>query len=136
MSHMRKVQSLCQEGTVNSWCDIKCTEGYTMYIKHINKVRLVDFKTALETWTGNVSCTPKSCGVPPSLANNLHTSVERNFLDSVTYICKSGYYLNGLPYGKKEFLLECKSDGTYDVPHLTCQAINCTLEDAPVGEDD
>ena len=94
----------------------------------------MDFKTALGTWTGNVSCTPKSCGVPPSLANTLHTSVERHYLDSVTYICKSGYSLNGLRYGKKEFLLGCKSDGTYDVPHLTCQPINCTLEDAPTAK--
>ena len=25
-----EVQSLCQEGTENSWCDIKCIEGYTI----------------------------------------------------------------------------------------------------------
>ena len=65
----------------------------------------MDFKIALGTWTGNVICTPKSCGVPPSLANTLHTSVERHYLDSVNYICKSGYSLNGLRYGKNEFLL-------------------------------
>ena len=75
---------------------------------------------------------PQSCGVPPSLVNNLRTSVERHFLDSVTYICKSGYSLNGLRYCMKEFLLGCKSDGTYNVPHLTCQQIDCTLEDAPI----
>ena len=55
-------------------------------------------------------------------------------LDSVTYICKSGFSPNGLRYGKKEFLLGCKSDGTYDVPHLTCQPINCTLDDAPTAK--
>ena len=59
-----------------------------------------------------MSCIPKSCGVPPSLANTLHISVERHYLDSVTYICKSGYSVNGLRYGKKEFLLGCKSDST------------------------
>ena len=125
-----EVQSLCQEGTENSGCDIKCIEGYT-FASNTLKCKAVDFKTALETWIGNVSCRPKSCGVPPSLANTLRTSMERHYLDSVTNICKSGYSLNGLRYGKKEFLLGCKSDGTYDVPHLTCQPINCTLEDAP-----
>ena len=61
------VQSLCQEGTENSGCDIKCIEGYTIASNTL-KSKAVDFKTALETWTGNVSCTPKSCGVVPSLA--------------------------------------------------------------------
>ena len=81
-----------------------------------------------------MSCIPKSCGVPPSLANTLHTYVERHYLDSVTYICKSGHSLNGMRYGKKEFLLGCESDCAYDVPHLTCQPINCTLEDAPTAK--
>ena len=66
--------------------------------------------------------------------NTLHTSVERHFLDCVTYICKFGYSLNGLRYGKKEFLLGCKFDGIYEVPHFTCQPINCTLEDALVAK--
>ena len=64
----------------------------------------------------------------------LHISAERHFLDSVTYICKSGYSLNGLLDDKKEFLLGCKSDGIYDVPHLTCQPISCILEDAPTAK--
>ena len=59
--------------------------------------------------------------------------MERHYLDTVTYNCKSGYSLNGLRYVKKEFLLGCKSDGTYDVPHLTCQPVNCILEDAPTA---
>ena len=92
----------------------------------------MDFKTALGTLIGNVSCTSKSCGVPSSIANTLHTSVERYYLDFVAYNCKSGYSLNRLRYCKKEFLLGRKSDGTYDVPHLTCQPIDCTLEDAPI----
>ena len=114
----------------NSWCGIKCIEWYTIASNTL-KCKAADFKTALETWTGNVSRTSKSCGVPPSTANTQHTSSKRDCLDSVTYISKSGYYLNGLRYGKKEFLLGCKTDGTYDVPYLTCQLINCTLEDAP-----
>ena len=60
--------------------------------------------------------------------------MERHYLDTVTYNCKSGYYLNGLRYDKKEFLLGCKFDGTYEVPHLTCQLINCTLEDALIAK--
>ena len=95
MSHM---QPLCQEWTENSACDIKCIEGYTI-ASNTFKCKAVDSKTALGTWTGNVSCTSKSCGVPPSLANTLHTFVERHFLDTVTYNCKSGYYFNGLRYG-------------------------------------
>ena len=90
-----EVQSLCQEGTENSGCDIKCIEEYTIAS---------------------------------------HTSVERHYLDTVTYNCKSGYSLNGLRYGKKEFLLGCKSDGTCDVPHPTCQPINCILEDASTAK--
>ena len=43
---------------------------------------------------------------------------------------KSGYSPNGLRYGEKEFLLRCKFDGTYAFPHVTCQPINCILEDA------
>ena len=124
-----EVQPLCQEGTENSACDIKCSEGYTIASNTL-KCKAVDFQTALGTWTGNVCCIAKSCGVPPSIANTLHTSVERHNLDTVTYNCKSGYSLNGLRYGKKEFFLGCKSDGTYDVPHLPCQPINCILEDA------
>ena len=81
-----------------------------------------------------MSCTSKSCGVPSSIANALHTSVERYYLDFVAYNCKSGYSLNGLRYCKKEFLSVCESDGIYDVPHLTCQSINCTLEDAPTAK--
>ena len=46
---------------------------------------------------------------------------------------KSRYSLNGLRYGKKEFLSGCESDGIYDVPHPTCQPISCTLEDAPIA---
>ena len=60
--------------------------------------------------------------------------MERDCLDSVTYISKSGYSLHGLRYGKKEFLSGCESDGIYDVPHLTCQPINCILEDAPIAK--
>ena len=81
-----------------------------------------------------MSCTCKLCDVPSSLVNNLHTSVERHFLDFVTYIYKFGYSLNGLRYGKKEFLLGCKIHGTYDVPHLTCQPINCIFEDALIAK--
>ena len=77
-----------------------------------------------------MSCIPKLCGVPPSIANTLHTSVERYYLNFVAYNCKSGYFLNGLRYGKKEFFSRCKSDGTYDFPHLTCQSINGIFEDA------
>ena len=128
-----KVQSLCQEGTENSECDIKCIEGYTLASNTLRR-KAVEFKTALGTWTGNMSCTSKSCGVPPSLANTLHTSVERHNVDTVTYNCKSGYSLNGLRYGEKEFLLGCKFDGIYDVPHLTRQPINCNFEDAPTAK--
>ena len=128
-----KVQSLCEERTENSWCGIKCFEVYTIASNTL-RCKAVDFKTALGTWPGNVSCTSKSCGVPPSLANTLHTSAERHNLDTITYNCKSGYSSNGLRYGKKEFLFGCKSDGTSDVPHLTCQPINCILEDGPTAK--
>ena len=90
-----EVQSLCQEWTENSGCDIKCIEEYVIAS---------------------------------------HTSVERHYLDTVTYIRKSEYSLNGSCYGKKEFFSGCKSDGTYDVPHLTCQPINCILEDASTAK--
>ena len=63
-----EVQPLCQEGTENSACDIKCSEGYTIASNTL-KCKAVDFQTALGTWTGNVCCIPKSCGVPPSIAN-------------------------------------------------------------------
>ena len=99
---LAEVQSLCQEGTENSWCDIKCIEVYTIASKTL-KCKAVDFKTALGTCTGNVSCTSKSCGVPPSLANTLHTSAERHYLDAVTYYYKSGYSPNGLRYDKEFF---------------------------------
>ena len=124
-----EAQSLCQEVTENGECDIKCIEGYTIASNTL-KCKAVDVKTAVGIWTGNVSCIPKLCGVPPSIVNTLHTSVERYYLDFVADNCKSGYSLNGLRYSKKEFFLRCKSDGTYDVPHRTCQPINCTLEDA------
>ena len=123
------MQSLCQEGTHNSGCDTKCIEGYTI-ASNTSKCKAVDVKIAVVIWTGNVSCIPKLCGVPPSIVNTLHTSAERYYLDFVVYSCESGYSLNGLRYSKKEFLLVCKSDGTNDVPHFPCQPINCILEDA------
>ena len=132
MSHMRK-QFLCQEVTENSECDFKCTEGYTIASNTL-KCKAVDVKIAVEILAGNVSCVPKLCGVPPSIANALHTSVERYYLDIVAHNCKSGYSLNGLSYSKKEFFLRCKSDGTCDFPHLTCQPITCTLGDALVAK--
>ena len=52
-----EVQLLCQEGTENSGCDIKCIEGYTIASNTLKR-KTVDFMTALGTWTGNVSCTP------------------------------------------------------------------------------
>ena len=128
-----EAQSLCQEVTENGECDIKCIEGYTIASNTL-KCKAVDVKTAVGIETGNVSCIPNLCGVPPSIANTLHTSVERHYLDFVVYNCKSGYSLNGLRYCKKEFfLLGCNSDGTYDVPHLTFLSINCIIEDAPVA---
>ena len=78
-------------------------EGYTIASNAL-KCKAVDVKTAVGIWTGNVSCIPKLCGVPPSIANTLQTSVERYYLDFVAYNCKSGYSLNGLRYSKKEFL--------------------------------
>ena len=128
-----EVQSLRQEVTVNGECDIKCIQGYTI-ASYTLKCKDVEFKTAPGTWTGNVSCIPQSCGVPPSIANSLHTSVERYYLDFVAYNCKYGYSLNGLRYSKKEFFLRCKLHGTYDVPHLTCQSIKCILDDAPTAK--
>ena len=41
---------------------------------------------------------------------------------------------HGLRYDQKEFLLRCKSDGTFDNPHLTCQSINCILDDEPTAK--
>ena len=134
VSHVAHVEeSLCQEGTENGERDIKCIEGYTIASNTL-KCKAVDSKTALGSLIGNVSCTSKSCGVPSSIANALHTSVERYYLDFATYIYKFGYSLNGLRCGKKEFLLVCKSHGTYDVPHLTCQPNNCILEDALIAK--
>ena len=124
-----EAESLCQEVTENDECHIKYIEGYTIASNTL-KCKAVDVKTAVGIWTGIVSCIPKLRGVPPSIANTLHTSVERYYLDFVAYNCKSGYSLNGLRYSKKEFFLRCKSDGTYDFPHLICEPINCTLEDA------
>ena len=103
-----KAQSLCQEGTENSECDNKCIEGYTIASNTL-KCKAVDLKIASWICTGNVRCTSNSCSVPPSLSNTLHTSVEQHYLDTVIYNCKSGYSLNGLRHGKKEFLLGCKT---------------------------
>ena len=97
-----EMQSLCQEWTENSGCDIKCIEGYTIASNTL-KCKAVDVKTGVGIWTGNVSCIPKLCVVPSSIVNTLHTSVERYYLDFVAYNCKSGYCLNGLRYSKKEF---------------------------------
>ena len=71
-----EVQPLCQEVTENGECDIKCIEGYTIASNTLKR-KAVDVKTAVGIWTGIVSCTPKSCGVPPLLANTSHTSAER-----------------------------------------------------------
>ena len=57
-----EVHFLCQEGTENNGCDIKCIDGYAIASNTL-KCKVVDFKTALRTLTGNVSCIPQSCGV-------------------------------------------------------------------------
>ena len=59
-----EAQSLCQDVTENGECNIKCIEGYTIASNTLRR-KAVELKTALGTWTGNVSCTSKSCGVPP-----------------------------------------------------------------------
>ena len=82
----------------------------------------MDFKIALENWTGNVCCT----------LHRLRTLYTLLWND-ITWTL-SLTFLKELRYGKKEFLSECKSDGTYDVPHLTCQLINCILEDAATAK--
>ena len=64
-----EVQHLSQEGTENSWCDIKCIEGYTIALNTL-KCKVVDFKTALGTWTENVTYTSKIIWtMSPSIAN-------------------------------------------------------------------
>ena len=71
VSHVAHVeaQPVRQEGTENSWCDIKCIEGCTIALNTL-RCKAVEFKTALGTWTGNVSCIHQSCGVPPSLVKH------------------------------------------------------------------
>ena len=86
-----EVQSLCQEWTVHGWCDIKHVEGYTT-ASNTSKCKAVEFTSALARRTGNANCTFKSCDVPSSFVNALHTSVERHYLDSVTCGCKSGQF--------------------------------------------
>ena len=66
-----EVQFLCQGWTENSGRDFKCIEEYTITFNTL-KCKAVDLKTVLVTWTENVSCTSKTCGVPPSLANTTH----------------------------------------------------------------
>ena len=133
MSHMRKCSSCVKKGQRTANVVSNALKGIQLPQTHF-KSKAMDFKTALGTLIGNVSCTSKSCGVPSSIANALHTSVERYYLDFVAYNCKSGYSLNGLRYCKKEFLSGCESDGIYDVPHLTCQSIICFLEDALIAK--
>ena len=87
-----EVQFLCQEWTVHGWCDIKHVEGYTI-ASNTSKCKAVEFMSELAIRIGNVNCTFKSCDVPPSFVNTLHSSVERYFLDTVTCSCKSGYSL-------------------------------------------
>ena len=45
-----EVQSVCQEWTENSGCDIKCIEEYTVASNTLD-CKAMDFKTALGTWT-------------------------------------------------------------------------------------
>ena len=99
MSHA-KVQFLCQEGTENSGCDIKCIEEYTI-ASNTSRCKAVVFKMTLVTLIGNVSCTSKSCGVLSSIANALHTSMERYYLDFVAYNCKSDILLTDCVTARK-----------------------------------
>ena len=113
-------------------CDLvvrqRCFEIECAGVSHVAHAEV---QSLCQEWTGNNGCDLK-CIEEYTIAS--HTSVERYYLDTVIYNCKSGYSLNGLRHGKKEFFLGCKSDGTYDVPHLACQSINCILEDAPIAK--
>ena len=123
-----KVQSLCQEGTKNSERDIKCIEGYTI-ASNTFKCKAVDCKDGTgdfdwkcELHAQVVRCSSIACehfthfcGTTFSGLCHLHLQIWISF--------------ERLRYGKKEFLL-----GAYEVPHLTCQPINCTLEDAFIAK--
>ena len=127
-----EVQFLCQEWTVHGWCDIKHVEGYTT-ASNTSKCKAVEFTSALASRTGNENCTFKSCDVPSSFVNALHTSVERHYLDSVTCGCKSGYSPNELRYGTEE-RSGCMSDCIHDATHLLCLPINGILEEVHISK--
>ena len=93
----------------------------------------MEFTSALASRTGNENCTFKSCDVPSSFVNALHTSVGRHYLDSVTCGCKSGYSPNELRYGTEE-RSGCMSDCIHDATHLLCLPINSILEEVPISK--
>ena len=100
-----EAQSLCQEMTGNGDGDIQCIEGYTIASNTL-KCKAVDVNTAVGIWTGNASCIPKSCCVPPSIANTLHTSVERYYLDFVAYNSKIWIFFERIVLQQERVLLE------------------------------
>ena len=126
-----EVQFLCQKWT--GWCDIKHVEGYTI-ASNTSKCKAVEFMSELAIRIGNVNCTFKSCDVPPSFVNTLHSSVERYFPDTVICSRKSGYSQNELCYGKEEFFSGCMTDCIHDVAHLVSLPINFIIEDAPIAK--
>ena len=127
-----EVQFLCQEWTVHGWCDIKHVEGYTI-ASNTSKCKAMEFMSELAIRIGNVNCTFKSCDVPPSFVNTLHSSVERYFPDTVTCSCKSGYSPNELRHGTEE-RSGCMSDCIHDATHLLCLPINSILEEVPISK--
>ena len=128
-----EVQSLCNEGQEHDGCDIHCSKGYEVATNTL-KCQAVDSMRPLGAWVGAASCTPVSCGVPPDVEHTLHGSVAQHFPNAALYTCASGYSLDGLSTGVREFSVPCKADGSYDVSAARCQPITCTLADTPKSE--
>ncbi|CAL4140304.1 unnamed protein product, partial [Meganyctiphanes norvegica] len=64
-------------------------------------------------------CVPVSCGEPELPENSIVSGQDFKYRGNITYICISGYNLQGVA------MLTCQANGTWSVPPPKCVPVSC-----------
>ncbi|XP_064388227.1 sushi, von Willebrand factor type A, EGF and pentraxin domain-containing protein 1-like [Halichondria panicea] len=74
---------------------------------------------ASESWNTRPSCTPVSCGNPPTIPNGIRTAFTgATFRGTATYACNTGYQRSG------SAIVTCQASGSWST-RPTCNIISC-----------
>ncbi|XP_028909452.1 sushi domain-containing protein 1 isoform X1 [Ornithorhynchus anatinus] len=103
--------------TYGSQVMFKCQEGYIPQSGNPTA-----FCNAKGQWEGpNFICTATDCGIPPVIPNTDRIWDSQTILGSeVHFVCKKGFSSTS---GSR--LSRCTSSGSWEIPDLTCEELNC-----------